>query len=110
MSWSPTPAAAQYACRSPISHRPSRCLSKCRAITVLPASTSSPIAAEAVHLDMLNPCWAVAIRRNVKGPRHLELATLPLPFFLDRAAHLVEMNFPGAADPFGYRKYQPLAR
>ena len=69
-----------------------------------------PIPAEAVHLDMLNPYWAVAIRRNVKDPRHLELATLPLPFFLDRAAHLVEMNFPGAADPFGYRKYQPLAR
>jgi len=69
-----------------------------------------PIPTEAVHLDMLNPYWAVAIRRNVKDPRHLELATLPLPFFLDRAAHLVEMNFPGAADPFGYRKYQLLAR
>ena len=26
------------------------------------------------------------------------------------AAHLVEMNFAGSADPFGYRKYQPLAR
>jgi hypothetical protein len=69
-----------------------------------------PIPAEAFHLDMLNPSWAVAIRRNVKDPRHLELATLPLPMFLDRAAHLVEMNFPGAADPFGYRKHQPLAR
>jgi hypothetical protein len=69
-----------------------------------------PIPTEAVHLDMLNPYWAVAIRRGVKDPRHLELATLPLPTFLDRAAHLVEMNFPGAADPFGYRKYQPLAR
>jgi hypothetical protein len=76
-----------------------------------PAGISQfPIAAEAVHLDMLNPSWAVAIRRNVKDPRHLELATLPLPFFLDRAAHLVEMNFPGAADPFGYRKHQPLPR
>ncbi|HSF15840.1 MAG TPA: hypothetical protein VLK65_09830 [Vicinamibacteria bacterium] len=69
-----------------------------------------PIPAEAVHLDMLNPNWAVAIRRNVKDPRQLELATLPLPSFLDRVAHLVEMNFPGAADPFGYRKYPPLAR
>jgi hypothetical protein len=69
-----------------------------------------PIATEAVHLDMLNPYWAVSIRRSVKDPRHLELTTLPLPLFLDRAAHLVEMNFPGSADPFGYRKYQPLAR
>ena len=69
-----------------------------------------PMPTEAVHLDMLNPYWAVAIRRNVHDPRHLELATLPLPFFLDRAPHLVEMNFAGAADPFGYRKYEALQR
>jgi hypothetical protein len=68
-----------------------------------------PIPTEAVHLDMLNPYWAVAIRRSVKDPRHLELATL-VPSSLDRAAHTVEMNFPGSGDPFGYRKYQPLAR
>ena len=69
-----------------------------------------PIATEAVHLDMLNSYWGVAIRRSVDDPRRLELATLPLPFFLDRAPHLVEMNFPGSPDPFGYRKYQALAR
>jgi hypothetical protein len=38
-----------------------------------------PIAMEAVHVDMLNPYWAVSIRRSVKDPRHLELTTLPLP-------------------------------
>lgn len=69
-----------------------------------------PMATEAVHFDMLNPYWGVAIRRSVDDPRRLQLATLPLPFFLDRAPHLVEMNFPGAPDPFGYRKYQTLAR
>jgi hypothetical protein len=65
---------------------------------------------EAVHLDMLNAHWAGAVRRSVDDPRDLELATLPLPFFLDRAAHLVEMNFTGAADPFGYRKFEALPR
>ena len=76
-----------------------------------PAGVSQfPMPTEAVHLDMLNPYWAVAIRRGVHDPRHLELATLPLPFFLDRAPHLVEMNFAGAADPFGYRKYEALGR
>ncbi|MCV9966726.1 hypothetical protein OIU34_33150 [Pararhizobium sp. BT-229] len=76
-----------------------------------PAGVSQfPIATEAVHLDMLNADWGVSIRRSVDDPRHLELATLPLPFFLDRAAHAVEMNFPGAADPFGYRKHKALAR
>ena len=59
---------------------------------------------------MLECYWGVAIRRSVDDPRRLELATLPLPFFLDRAPHLVEMNFPGSPDPFGYRKYQALAR
>ena len=66
--------------------------------------------AEAMQLDMLNPYWAVAIRRGVHDPRHLELATLPLPFFLDRAAHVVEMNFKGSPDPFGYRKFSALQR
>ncbi|MCG5479884.1 MAG: hypothetical protein KK478_12575 [Ensifer alkalisoli] len=76
-----------------------------------PAGVSQfPIPTEVVHLDMLNPYWAVSIRRSVHDPRHVELATLPLPFFLDRARHVVEMNFPGAADPFGYRKHRALAR
>jgi hypothetical protein len=69
-----------------------------------------PVATEAGLLDMLNPYWAVAIRRGVHDPRHLELATLPLPFFLDRAEHVVEMNFNGSPDPFGYRKFSALQR
>lgn len=69
-----------------------------------------PMPTEAMQLDMLNPYWAVAIRRGVHDPRHLELATLPLPFFLDRAAHVVEMNFKGSPDPFGYRKFSALQR
>jgi hypothetical protein len=37
-----------------------------------------------------------------RHPGTLQLRTLLLPLVFDRADHIVEMNFPGAPDPFGY--------
>jgi hypothetical protein len=31
-----------------------------------------------------------------------------MPFFFDRADHVVEMNFEGSADPFGYKAAPPV--
>lgn len=56
------------------------------------------------HLDLLDDQWAVVIRPNLEEPGRLDLHTLPLPFFFDRADHIVEMNWPGSPDPFGYKK------
>lgn len=69
-----------------------------------------PMPTEAEHLAMLNPYWSVAVRRNVKDSRKLDLVSIPVPFFLDRAIHVVEMNFEGAADPFGFRNHERLKR
>lgn len=69
-----------------------------------------PIATEAEHMDMLNPYWAVAVRRNIRDSRKLDLVTLPVPFFLDRAPHVVELNFAGAPDPFGFQQMEKLKR
>ncbi len=69
-----------------------------------------PMPTEAEHLAMLNPYWSVAVRRNVQDPRKLDLVSIPVPFFLDRAIHVVEMNFEGAADPFGFRNHERLKR
>jgi hypothetical protein len=31
-----------------------------------------------------------------------------MPFFFDRADHVVEMNFDGSPDPFGYKAAPPI--
>jgi hypothetical protein len=56
----------------------------------------------AQHLALINPQWVVEIRRYPENSNHVDLHTLPLPYFLDRADQIVEMNWPGAPDPFGY--------
>ena len=57
-----------------------------------------------LHLDLLDAQWAAVIRPNHEDPSRIDLHTLPLPFFFDRADHVVEMNWPGSPDPFGYKK------
>jgi hypothetical protein len=54
------------------------------------------------HLDLLDNQWAVAIRRPPADDKRLDLHTLPLPYLFDRADQIVEMNWPGGPDPFGY--------
>ncbi len=49
----------------------------------------------ALHLDLLDAGWAAVIRPNPKNPGRLDLHTLPVPLFFDRADHVVEMNWPG---------------
>ena len=49
----------------------------------------------ALHLDLLDAGWAAVIRPNPKNPGRLDLHTLPVPLFFDRADHIVEMNWPG---------------
>lgn len=56
------------------------------------------------QLDLIDEQWAVVIRHNPNDSTRLDLHTLPLPFFFDRADHIVEMNWPGSPDPFGYRQ------
>jgi hypothetical protein len=55
------------------------------------------------QLDLIDSQWAVVIRRHPADDKRLDLHTLPLPFFFDRADHIVEMNWPGSPDPFGYK-------
>jgi hypothetical protein len=61
-----------------------------------------------LHLDTINDDWAVAIRYSPEDPGNLQLHTLPLPFFFDRADHIVEMNWADSPDPFGYKSAPPL--
>ncbi|AQQ05370.1 hypothetical protein B0E33_18770 [Roseibium algicola] len=76
-----------------------------------PAGVSQfPMPTEALHLDMLNPYWSVSIRRNMDDARKMDLVSIPLPFFLDRAPHVVEMNFASAPDKFGFRNFEVLER
>jgi hypothetical protein len=56
----------------------------------------------AQHLALIDPQWAVEIRRYPADANRLDLHTLPLPYYLDRADQIVEMNWPGGPDPFGY--------
>lgn len=56
-----------------------------------------------LHLDAVDDSYAVAIRRSPEDLRNLQLHTLPLPFFFDRADHIVEMNWDDGPDPFGYK-------
>jgi hypothetical protein len=60
-----------------------------------------------LHLDLLDEQWAVVIRRPPADDQRVDLHTLPLPFFFDRADQIVEMNWPGAPDPFGYHSVGP---
>lgn len=52
-----------------------------------------------LHLDLLDGQWAAVIRPNDEDHARLDLHTLPLPFFFDRADHIVEMNWPGYKKP-----------
>lgn len=55
-----------------------------------------------MHLDTLDENYAVVVRRSPEDTRNIQLHTLALPFFFDRADHIVEMNFEDGPDPFGY--------
>jgi hypothetical protein len=55
----------------------------------------------------LDETWAAVIEEDPLNPGSLQLRTLAVPFFFDRSDHLVEMNFPGAPDPFGYGDAPP---
>ncbi|NNE89616.1 MAG: hypothetical protein HKN27_16225 [Silicimonas sp.] len=61
-----------------------------------------------MHLDTLDDTYAVVIRRSPEDARNIQLHTLPMPFFFDRADHVVEMNFEDGPDPFGYKAAPPL--
>ncbi len=61
-----------------------------------------------LHLDTLDETYAVVVRRSPEDTRNIQLHTLPLPFFFDRADHIVEMNFTDGPDPFGYKSAPPL--
>jgi hypothetical protein len=67
-----------------------------------------PIPVTAVlHLGLLDKQWAVVIRRPPADDKRVDLHTLPLPFLFDRSDQIVEMNWPGAPDPFGYHTAGP---
>lgn len=61
-----------------------------------------------MHLDTLDENFAVVVRRSPEDTRNIQLHTLALPFFFDRADHIVEMNFADGPDPFGYKSAPPL--
>ena len=61
-----------------------------------------------MHLDTMDENYAVVVRRSPEDTRNIQLHTLPLPFFFDRADHIVEMNFVNGPDPFGYKSAPPL--
>lgn len=59
------------------------------------------------QLVKMDETYAAAIEVDPLRPGALQLRTLALPFFFDRSDHMVEMNFPGAPDPFGYADAPP---
>jgi hypothetical protein len=61
-----------------------------------------------MHLDTLDENYAVVVRRSPDDARNIQLHTLAMPFFFDRADHIVEMNFENGPDPFGYKAAPPL--
>lgn len=61
-----------------------------------------------LHLDTLDDSFAVVVRRSPDDARNIQLHTIPMPFFFDRADHVVEMNFEGGPDPFGYKSAPPI--
>ncbi len=60
------------------------------------------------HIAMINANWAAVVRVDPVVPGKLQLRSLLAPFFFDRGEHMVEMNWPGAPDPFGYRAFPAL--
>lgn len=61
-----------------------------------------------LHLDTLDDTYALVVRHSPEDARNIQLHTVPMPFFFDRADHIVEMNFEGSADPFGYKAAPPV--
>ena len=61
-----------------------------------------------LHLDTLDDTFALVVRRSPEDVRNMQLHTVPMPFFFDRADHVVEMNFDGSPDPFGYKAAPPV--
>lgn len=59
------------------------------------------------QMALIDETWAAVIQTDPEDPGTLNLRTLNAPFFFDRSDHLVEMNFPGAPDPFGYGDAPP---
>lgn len=76
--------------------------------TVAGVSQNPMPLAGTLHLDTADENWAIAIRKSPEDATNIQLHTLPLPFFFDRADHLVEMNWPDGPDPFGYKSAPPL--
>lgn len=71
--------------------------------------TGFPVPASGIqHLAMIDDGWAAAVRPDPEDPAVLQLHAVLSPFFFDRADHMVDMNWPGAADPFGYRQFPAL--
>ena len=62
-----------------------------------------------LHLDTVDDTWAVVVRRSPEDTRNIQLHTLPMPFFFDRADHVVEMNWADGPDPFGYKSAPPVS-
>ena len=61
-----------------------------------------------LHLDTLDETYALVVRHSPEDVRNIQLHTVPMPFFFDRADHIVEMNFDGSPDPFGYKAAPPV--
>jgi hypothetical protein len=61
-----------------------------------------------LHLDALDDTYAIMVRHSPGDARNIQLHTVPMPFFFDRADHVVEMNFDGGPDPFGYAAAPPV--
>lgn len=61
-----------------------------------------------LHLDTLDDTYAIVMRHSPEDVRNIQLHTVPMPFFFDRADHIVEMNFDGSPDPFGYKAAPPV--
>lgn len=61
-----------------------------------------------LHLDTLDETYALVVRHSPEDARNIQLHTVPMPFFFDRADHIVEMNFDGSPDPFGYKSEPPV--
>ena len=67
-----------------------------------------PMPLRTEHIAILNERWAVALYRHPTTPNRLDLHSFALPYLFTREDGIVEMNFPGAADPFGY--HTPAAK
>lgn len=61
-----------------------------------------------LHLDTVDETYALVVRHSPEDVRNIQLHTVPMPFFFDRADHVVEMNFDGSPDPFGYKAAPPV--